>query len=471
MSNLLLKIIFLTGCIASIFGCLPAKAQTLSTGAFTNLFLCTPDSLWQWGFNNSGNFGNGSTVTLSVPSLNTQVTLGNLKAVSAGNDHSLFLKADGTVLSSGMNFNGQLGDGTNLSKSYPVQVMGVSGIIAVNAGRANSLFVKNDGTVWGTGENDFGELGNGNPGYSNIPSQSQFLTDIKDVSSSNQHALFLKNDGTVWAAGLNNFGQLGTGDDSNRTFPIKIDSLSGIVAMAAGYFYSLFLKNDGTVWGCGMNYLGQLGDGTTTGRFRPVQTIFPTSNVHITRIAAGADHSLFLGNDGVAYSTGDNFGGQLGDGTTNPSTTPINLNIAAGLTDVVDISAGRIHSVFLKQDGTLWACGLNGALQIGDGTDSIRTKPVMVANIKCTGSLSINDHKINNPFSFSPNPASDNITIAAGNNQKPTTYRITDQTGRRMLHGYIQKSTTTVDVSALAAGLYFLQIGDGNEQFFKLLKN
>lgn len=65
-------------------------------------------------------------------------------------------------------------------------------------------------------------------------------------------------------------------------------------AIAAGSQHSLFLKSDGIVWSCGANWAGQIGDGTYSDRSVPAQVI---SNVKA--IAAGEMHSLFLKTDGL----------------------------------------------------------------------------------------------------------------------------------------------------------------------------
>ena len=134
--------------------------------------------------------------------------------------------------------------------------------------------------------------------------------------------------------GYNSNGQLGDGTNTLRTNPVQVvdvsgNPLSGVVGISAGNYHTVYLKEDGTVWATGKNENGQLGDGTTTGKYNPVQVL---------------------------------------DVSGNP------------LTGVVEISAGRDHSVFLKGDGTVWAVGLNSSGQLGDGTNTLRTNPVQVVD-------------------------------------------------------------------------------------------
>ena len=123
--------------------------------------------------------------------------------------------------------------------------------------------------------------------------------------------------------------------------------------VACGYVHSLFLKGDGTVRAWGNNYYGQLGDGSTTISYFPVRV---SGLSDVVAIAGGHDHNIALKDDGTVWSWGVNGDGQLGDGTYIYSNVPVRVS---GLTGVVAVAAGRGHSVALKEDGTVWAWGSN----------------------------------------------------------------------------------------------------------------
>ena len=133
-----------------------------------------------------------------------------------------------------------------------------------------------------------------------------------------------------------------------------------VTNIAAGAFHSLFLKSDGSLWAMGDNYYGQLGDGTTTSTNRPEQII---SN-DVVAIAAGYGHTLFIKSDGSLWGMGWNTYGQLGDGNTINTSQPTEI-VSNG---VIAIAAGGFHSLFVKSDGSLWAMGRNDVGQLGDGT-------------------------------------------------------------------------------------------------------
>ena len=82
------------------------------------------------------------------------------------------------------------------------------------------------------------------------------------------------------------------------------------------------------------------------------------------KIAGGDVHSLGLKSDGTVWAWGDNFSGQLGDGTTEDRSTPVQVS---GLSGVIGIAGGAGHSLALKSDGTVWAWGYNLYGRLGDG--------------------------------------------------------------------------------------------------------
>lgn len=245
-------------------------------------------------------------------------------------------------------------------------------------GEAHSLFLCANSTPMACGANTSGELGNGIVYYDTIvPVPVSLLNDIQSIAGNYFHSIFLKSDGTAWACGSNESGDLGDGTIIQRNDPVQIPSLSGITKVAAGQYHSLFLKNDSTVWTCGSNGYGELGKGTFDPNAHPV----PTKVISLTGIIAiaGAEaFSLFLKNNGTVWACGINIIGQLGDGTASDRHAPIQVS---SVNNIISIAAGRHHSLFLKDDGTVWACGGNGLGQLGDGTAIDRNTPVQVSSL------------------------------------------------------------------------------------------
>ena len=294
---------------------------------------------------------------------------------AAGGRYSLFLTADGTLWAAGYNQYGQLGNGMSAPISNPTPISVASNVLAVAAGYQHSLFVTADGTLWAMGYNNFGQLGNGtDSGNSPNPTPVSVGSNVVAVAAGFGHSLFLKSDGTLWAMGMNYNGQLG-----NTKYPygsdLPISVTSNVVATAAGYEHSLFLKNDGRLWAMGYNIYGQLGNGDITGS-NVLSPQCVASNV--VTVSAGGNHSLFVTADGTVWAMGWNNYGQLGNGTTsgnNSNPTPISV-----ASNGVATAAGYEHSLFLKNDGTLWAMGYNIYGQLGNGTTISTNQPVLVAS-------------------------------------------------------------------------------------------
>ncbi|MBI5696276.1 MAG: thrombospondin type 3 repeat-containing protein [Nitrospirae bacterium] len=372
------------------------------------------------GSNGSGRLGDGTSTERHTPVqvLRTSGTY-NLTAVagvSAGVEHSLAVKADGTVWSWGDNSQGQLGDNTQTDRDRPDRVKGVGGVgfladaVMVSAGVFNSMALKADGTVWTWGNNFFKQLGN----WSSIDNRTPVyvvrqwngegwdpLADVVAVSIGDYHALALKSDGTVWAWGSNVTGQVGNNSSMNEAGSVQVTGVDGVgyladvVAVSAGDYHSLALKADGTVWAWGYNVNGQLGDNSTYYDSRtPVQVKGAGGTgylANVVAVSAGHNRSLALKADGTVWAWGLNSYGQLGDNTTTDRHAPVQVLGPGGsgyLTGVVSISSGHDHSLALRSDGTVWAWGYNGSGQLGDGTQTTRKTPVQMKGVGGAGYIS-----------------------------------------------------------------------------------
>ncbi|MBN2128069.1 MAG: hypothetical protein JW741_01175, partial [Sedimentisphaerales bacterium] len=359
-------------------------------------------TVWAWGQNWWGKLGDGTTTDRSAP---VQVVDGaggfltGMTTIAAGGEHSLAIKNDGATWSWGANSSGELGDGTTTDRLAPVQVVDgsggvLTGVTAVAAGRSHSLALRNDDTVWAWGYNYDGQLGDGTTNYRSAPVQvvdgaGGLLAGMTAIAAGGEHSLALRNDGTVWAWGQNWWGKLGDGTTTDRSAPVQVADgagglLTGMTAIAAGGEHSLALRNDGTVWAWGDHYQRRFGDGTTTDPSAPVQVVDGAGGflTGVTAIAAGGQHSLVLRNDGTVRAWGDNYDGQLGDGTTNHHSAPVQVvDGSRGLfTGATAVAAGHGHSLALRNDETVWAWGYNYNGQLGDGTTTDRSVPVQVVD-------------------------------------------------------------------------------------------
>lgn len=188
------------------------------------------------------------------------------------------------------------------------------------------------------------------------------------------HTVVRRIDGTLWGWGLNNGGQA-SGDTAAGTSVLSATQVvtlgSSVAEVAVNSHQTCARKSDGTLWCWGGNEYGQVGNGTIQLQTSPVQVATLGSNV--AQVAVGWNHTCARRTDGTLWCWGRNQMGQLGDGTTTGSdcstpckSTPIQV-LALG-SEVAQVAGGYNHTCALKQNGSVWCWGLNAFGQLGDGT-------------------------------------------------------------------------------------------------------
>jgi alpha-tubulin suppressor-like RCC1 family protein len=410
--------------------------------------------LWVFGENLYGQLGTGSVGQVNTP---TEVIASGVVDVAAGMDHTLVLMDDGSVMAMGYNTYGQFGDGTTEGSTIPVEVLS-QGVKQVGAGQRFSIFRMADGTVQVVGINDYGQLGTGDTEPRTTLTQLP-VTDVADIAVGNKHTLVLRQTGALLGVGNNADGQLGLGDLLPRTSLETIESsgVANVVAGANSTMYAtrtldsieiegLYLAyadstanydcratwSDGvssvvteeamwwiddssasidinsgvlhvppdyegrriivhcsymgmetsfTVWvqaiplgsamyGHGANAYSQLGLDSTVDKYT-------AANVTMDKVvstAGGLNHSLFVKQDGTVWAMGENTYGQLGTGDKEQRTLPVQVMTGPA----VWVGAGEHHSLVVMRDGSLWSFGLNSEGQLGTGSQVDQSSPQLV---------------------------------------------------------------------------------------------
>ena len=381
-----------------------ADVVSIWGGARGTIVMKSDGTVWTWGSNIGGKLGAGlDSGTLNRTNLPSEVHgpgnidyLHSINAIMGGEAHNVALKSDGTVWAWGYNAFGQVGNGTTNDTATPVQV-GLESVPPLSpvtklGGRTYfNLAVKADGTVWGWGMNWSGQMGNGTVNSSSgvqvsVPvqvSNSQVggaINNPVQVSCGYTYGVVLLTNGTVWTWGTGGNGELGNGTIGHNYTPGQVVGLSNITAISSGWKHTLALKSDGTVWAWGKNLNGELGDGTTISRSSPVQ-VHSLSNV--VTVSGGDYNSAALKSDGTVWKWGLNDVGELGNGTTNNYANPEPIQVqfdkfGAPFTNIVQLAARDYHNIAIKADGSVWMWGANDQGQCGDGTfvDAWRPQPV-----------------------------------------------------------------------------------------------
>jgi alpha-tubulin suppressor-like RCC1 family protein len=356
-----------------------------STDSHT-LALASDGTVWAWGGNWLGQVGNGSSSDQLSP---VQLSMTGIIAVAAGHEHSLALQSDGTVWTWGDNFFGQLARSTSGRNSpTPTATPAWGTVTAISAGSEHTLVLKSDGTVWGAGGNFYGELGSG--GSTITPQQLPGITTAQAIAAGGVFSEILLADGTVRGFGYNGAGQLGNGTSPSST-GLTVSGLSNATRIAAGWYFSAAVKSDGTAWAWGENGRGQIGDGTNVAN-RQVATQVSTLT-GITEIATGSNpgHAIAVTSDGVVWTWGGNTVGQLGDGTNVDSHVPIALS-GTNYTWKIATPAFSVAAGNYTTAQTVTITCLTPSVEIHytlNGTDPTLTDPIITSG----GTVSIDQNE------------------------------------------------------------------------------
>jgi alpha-tubulin suppressor-like RCC1 family protein len=260
----------------------------------------TRGRVWAWGANAGGEFCLGNIRRYIKP---VMLPFRHVSTLAGADNHATY-DAGGTIYSCGQNQFGELGDGTKLSSTTPVKVIGLGKgtVTSLVAAWGDTGAVLSDGAYFDWGFNLAGQLGDGimrKP--SDVPFRVPLPGPVTQAAqggsvAGNGQTLVLLSDGSLYAWGTGAFYQLGDGTRANQDRPVRILPPAGVTyrAVATGGNTSYAISTAGKVYAWGNGNVGQVGAGGITVAVRPIEvqsratTISSTANDVVVSLA-GAD--------------------------------------------------------------------------------------------------------------------------------------------------------------------------------------
>ena len=355
--------------------------KDLAAGQDHFVALKADGTVWVYGQNAFGQFGNGQTGSYEDVSGHAQANLPQkILAVKAGRRSNFAIQASGYIYAWGSNRHGELGLPINTSVHYgdvltPTVINGFRLRVPrpVSGDWQRSSFGRGS-YVYSAGSSSYGGLSYPNVdlsvgGFESFPhigskADNSVITDVLIIANGQSSSHILRTDGTVLVWGLNDRGYHGSGDQTNRTQAVSVliddegNSFADVIALSGSATHTLALKADGSVWAWGSNQYGQLGEGSVADHQVPFQV--PGLN-NIVAVAAGNRFSAVLRSDGTVFSWG-----QMDPRVAAPSGTEVKTPQRHSLLDVTRVVAGRNHLLMLTVTGRVFGMGSNVNKQLAN---------------------------------------------------------------------------------------------------------
>jgi alpha-tubulin suppressor-like RCC1 family protein len=337
-------------------------------------------TVYNWGVPD-GNAGINAGLQHSTPTPLREIHQ-TIVQITTSNSDTYALTSTGTVWAWGAGGQGELGDGTkDKFVSRPVQVQFPPGVtiesLASPMPYDTALAIDSQGNVWGWGDDQQSELCLSSYGELLWPTQLP-LSDVTLASGAGGHALF-DSRGRVYGCGVNNYGELGNATTTASPTPTAVVGLpyGPVEALASSWEGSGALMGDGSYYDWGYNKDDQLGDGGSPFIPLPVLVRLPTTVAQVSQ--GGSDETngqtVALLSDGSVWSWGSGRSGQLGNGSTDKASPPVQVSVPTGVT-FTQVDSGGATCYAIDSSGNAWAWGDNNVGQLGTGGTTSTSTPV-----------------------------------------------------------------------------------------------
>jgi len=328
---------------------------------------------------------------------------------AAGRQGTPVFKGTGNTYMWGSNDFCQLGHGKGVSaKSRPVLVDALRGkiVVEMSCGSSHTVCSTHEGEIWTWGDNKHLQLGLGNVAEIEqqcspvlVPSLVGIF--ISAISCGAGHTVAISSDGRVYAWGMGGQGQLGLGDEvaaaGGTSTPLRVPLNDECAAVSAGIAHTcLLLQNNDGIIAFGYNNYGQLGLGedAATCVASPVAVPLPSTKSKITHVSCGGAHTLFLLEDGSLYASGSNSCGQLGTGD-QADAKHFQKSLSKGFDDISFVCAGEEYSIAVRKDtGKVLSFGLNICGQLGQGDTEKLNIPTEIEGLVGVETISVSQSQV-----------------------------------------------------------------------------
>jgi len=351
-----------------------ATSNNICSATNYGLLLDTSSYLWAWGVDTTyTKIASKNPATFFIPNVSTFIQPRKLYRSVWGNGA---LDANSYAWTFGDNTSNTLGDGTTLSRSSPVSVLGNQQWLYIinNVTYYHMIGLNNSSYAWCWGANGSGQLGNNSIIDTYSPVSVVGARQFKTVCVSASSAAGLNLSGYAWAWGANNTGSCGDGTTTNRSSPISVIGGRVFTKLVGNNDTFLALDQSSYAWAWGSDGNGCLGNGTYANTSSPVSVI---GGRQFVNIFGNCYISLFLAldNSGYAWAWGRNDYGGLGDGSSSPRSSPTSVNAALRWSTLIPGQANNFGVT--TGSSALWGWG-QGGITNGSLLANNQSTPVLV---------------------------------------------------------------------------------------------
>jgi alpha-tubulin suppressor-like RCC1 family protein len=353
--------------------------RQVSGGETHTCGITTDNRAYCWGLNYYGQLGDGSFGAAKITRPVAAVADRRFLEIRVGINFTCALTTGSQIYCWGLNTEGRLGIGSTQPYSLePALLAGGRRYRQLRVGSSHGCAITLADVTFCWGRNDFGQVGDGTTINRRSPVRVVGGITFRAVSAGSLHTCGLNLARRAYCWGRNSNGQLGLNNSITQLRPAGVVGGRAFNVLSAGAWHTCGVGTDAKAYCWGWNRYGQLGDGTTNRRSQPTLV---AGGMSFSGVSPGGGHTCAVTPGKKAYCWGWNNYGEVGDGTYGGAAMRLTPTAVAGglLFDRVIAAIGSSHSCGVSTAERAYCWGDNQFGQLGDGSTSVRSTPVPVA--------------------------------------------------------------------------------------------